>query len=399
MNVTVVERLASYRTLGQESNVTFEAELAGEGFDDIKARAVMSLLQAQMIDEEKIILGGNSSTALGTTPTPSVSIVTTGGALADSTAHRVICVALTYDGYMLNASASSLTQTYSRSNQDGTTETVNGGTAIKSSAGTATTGSSSNASSLVATVTAVQGAYAYAWYVGTSAGTERFAAVTTVNTYTHTTAVPSSTQLATALAATDYSKNTLIHDGLLGFIADSSMSPYFRSLNGSGLTGDGASGIVEWDVALKSFWDNLRLSPDLIIVGSQEATNIRKKILGGGTSATTARFTFMMQQGQMVGGGMAKGYLNPYAMSGGPQEIPIMLHPNMPPGTVLFLTSQLPYQMNNIQNVMQIRARRDYHQIEWPLKTRAYEYGVYSDQVLQHYFIPSMGVITNIGNS
>ena len=39
---------------------------------------------------------------------------------------------------------------------------------------------------------------------------------------------------------------------------------------------------------------------------------------------------------------------------------------------------------------MQIRTRQDYYQIEWPLRTRKYEYGVYADEVLQHYFPPSM---------
>ena len=93
---------------------------------------------------------------------------------------------------------------------------------------------------------------------------------------------------------------------------------------------------------------------------------------------------------------MAKGYLNQYSTGNGPAEIPFMLHPFMPPGTILFLTDSLPYPLANVTNVMQILTRKDYHQLEWPLRSRQYEYGVYSDQVLQHYFMPSMGLITNI---
>lgn len=37
-----------------------------------------------------------------------------------------------------------------------------------------------------------------------------------------------------------------------------------------------------------------------------------------------------------------------------------------------------------------------YYQIEWPRRTRAYEYGVYSDQVLQNYFFPGMTVLTGL---
>ena len=122
---------------------------------------------------------------------------------------------------------------------------------------------------------------------------------------------------------------------------------------------------------------------------------IRRKILNG-AGVSGSRFTFDVQQGQIVGGGKARGYLNPFAMSGGPNEIPISIHPNMSPGTVLFLTDSLPYAMNNVTNVLQIRCRRDYFQTDWPRRTRAYEYGVYTDQVLQKFFMPGMYVLTNL---
>ena len=40
--------------------------------------------------------------------------------------------------------------------------------------------------------------------------------------------------------------------------------------------------------------------------------------------------------------------------------------------------------------------RQDYYQIEWPPRARRYECGVYADEVLQHYFPPSMAIISNI---
>jgi hypothetical protein len=56
----------------------------------------------------------------------------------------------------------------------------------------------------------------------------------------------------------------------------------------------------------------------------------------------------------------------------------------------------LPYPLSNVGNVMQIRTRQDYYQIEWPPRARRYESGVCADEVLQNYFPPSMAVITNI---
>lgn len=41
-------------------------------------------------------------------------------------------------------------------------------------------------------------------------------------------------------------------------------------------------------------------------------------------------------------------------------------------------------------------AQNGYYQTEWPRRTRAYEYGVYTDQVLQNFFMPGMYVLTNL---
>lgn len=80
------------------------------------------------------------------------------------------------------------------------------------------------------------------------------------------------------------------------------------------------------------------------------------------------------------------------------QEVPLVVHPNMPAGTIFFFTERLPYPVSNVGNVVQMLMRQDYYQLEWPLRTRKYEYGVYADGVLQHYAPFSMGVLTNIAN-
>jgi hypothetical protein len=77
----------------------------------------------------------------------------------------------------------------------------------------------------------------------------------------------------------------------------------------------------------------------------------------------------------------------------------VKIHPNMPAGTLFAFTEKLPYPLSNVDTVARIVTRQDYYQIEWPLVSRKYQYGVYADEVLQHYFPPSMGIITNIGNS
>jgi hypothetical protein len=49
--------------------------------------------------------------------------------------------------------------------------------------------------------------------------------------------------------------------------------------------------------------------------------------------------------------------------------------------------------------VFQVKTRRDYYQLEWPLRSRKYEYGVYADEVLQHYFPASLLKLTNVAGA
>lgn len=386
---------AAYKGIGLDDYATFEADMAAEGFDDVRARAVEGLLRSLMIQEELLLLGGNTSYALGTTPTPSLSASASGGSLATST-QSVICVALTLEGYQAASIAGGCVAQVTRTNADGSTDTYGGGSARKST--NATVSVTGPTGSVSASVTAVRGAVGYAWYWGL-AGSEVLGAITTLNSVV-ITAAATGTQTAASMPATDYSTNALVFDGLLTQVYNPTGNAYFRSLAtgtpgvGTTLTADGAGGVVEIDVALKWFWDNYRLSPDEIWVSAQQAQDISKKVLAGSANAAQ-RFTFMVAQDKLQGGVMVQSYLNRFSMAGA-KDIPIKIHPNLPDGTILFRTTQLPYPLSNVANVCQVRTRRDYYQIEWPLRSRKYEYGVYADEVLQNYFPPAFGVITNI---
>jgi hypothetical protein len=396
--VQTADYIATYKGIGIETSVDFEAQFAGQGFDDVRGIAAMTGLQSLMLGEEALILGGNGSTPLGTTPTATVVGSLAGGTLAAGT-YSVVCVALTLDG-MLNGSVIGGVQgQITRTNADGSTDTFGGGAAAPSASATAAV-ASGDTGSLTASVAPVRGAVGYAWFWG-AAGSEVLGAITTINS-TAITAAASGTQTAASLGGADNSANALVFDGLLTQAVQSGSGSYIYTMAsgtagvGAPLTADGSGGVVEIDVVLKYMWDNYRLSPDTMWVNSQEALNISKKILSGSANAAQ-RFVFETEQNAIGGGVMVRTYLNRFSMAGG-SVVDIKVHPNMPAGTVLFTTKTLPYPMSNVGNVFQIRTRQDYYQVEWPLRSRRYEYGVYADQVLQHYFPPSMAIITNIGN-
>lgn len=396
--VSTADYTAAYKGIGIETSVDFEAQYAGAGFDDVKAIGAKTGLEACMLGEEILLLGGDTSVALGTTPTPTLS-AGTAGTLSNST-QSVIVAALSLDALVNGSVVGGVQGSITRVNADGSSDTFGGGTAKLSPAASQVLSGGGSNQSVGATVTAVNGACGYAWFWGT-AGSEVLGAITTINSLV-ITAAAAGTQTALSLGTADNSTNNLIFDGLLYQALKPGSNAYVKIMptgvagTGSTLTGDNAGGIVEIDALLKDRWDNYRLSPDTMWVNSQEAQNISKKVLAG-TSTSAQRFVFSSVQDALSGGVMMTTYNNKFSMAGA-KTIMIRIHPNMPAGTILFTSKTLPYPVNGVGNVIQVRTRQDYYQIEWPLRARRYEMGVYADEVLQNYFPPSMGVITNIAN-
>jgi hypothetical protein len=402
----VVDVLAQYAGLGLENSVTFEAEYASVGFDDVRSLAVETTLQSLMIQEEQEIIGGNggaSPVALGTTPTPTLSQSGTGGTFSAGT-YSVICVALTNDGYITGSVSGGILASVTRTNADATTTTYGGGSAQKSSNATVVIASGTT-NSISATVTAVNGAVAYAWFWG-AAGNEVLGAITTINSVV-ITGLATGSQTAASLPSSDNSVNSTVFQGLLYQIFASGSNSYIATQptgtagTGTPLTSDNAGGIVEINTAFRSFWDDYRVSPTMMIVNAQELNNITAKVIASGgaplfrlnlDAARASVSDLTLTAGTVIGS-----YLNKFTMGGG-QVVPVMLHPNVPAGTIIFYTDNLNYPVSNVRNPLEMRTRQEYYQTEWPLRTRQYEYGVYVDEVLVNYFTPAFGIITNIGN-
>jgi hypothetical protein len=89
-----------------------------------------------------------------------------------------------------------------------------------------------------------------------------------------------------------------------------------------------------------------------------------------GNANAAQRFVFDADQGALGGGVMVRTYLNKFSMAG-PKVLDIRVHPNMPAGALLMTSRTLPYPPSNGGNVVQVRARQDYYQIEWPPRRAA----------------------------
>lgn len=405
MSISTEDKSANYVTIGLETDVTFEAQSAGQGFEDVMATSGMRLLQQTMILEEYALLGGNRSVALGATATPTLAAGGSGATLPSAT-YSVRVFALTFEGYLMASIAGGIKRSVTLTGMDGATYALNGGS---SAAGTAATQAITLGEVLSCSVTAIRGAVAYAWYVGT-AGNEKLEAITTINSATFSAPLAGTGQALSAIsdAATDRSRNaSMAFDGLLYKAFESSSLAYYNALatgtpgTGTVLAASSRGTITQIDTMLKSFWDNYRLSPEEIYVNSQELTNIYNKCMVSGSNPLV-RFNIDASNPNAVtfaAGAIIGWYVNPYSLNGG-QFIPIRLHPNLVAGTIMAWCQNLPayYQSANVPQVAEVQCRRDYYQIPWPIVTRANATGVYAEEVLKVYAPFALGVITNIAN-
>lgn len=407
MSYTVEDKSLTYKTIGEEDSLTDEARQAAMGFEDEDSLVQLRLMLKMFVKEEAGLLGGNNSLTVSAPSAPTVSAGGSGKTLPSAT-YVVYCVALTQEGYQNSNVTDGVATRLTITGNDGKTFVLNGGSSNKSSA------SSGQAVTLGqylrASVPVVNGAVAYAWFVGT-AGNETLQAITTINSVEFDAPLESDRQAATEITA-DNSKNTLAFDGILttGFSASAAGNAYIATMadgtagTGTGLTASGAGGIVEIDNMLQQMWELYRISPTVIYVNSQELRNITAKVLSNG-SAPLLRYNVEADQAGMVeykltAAGVVSFYFNPYTADGG-SRIPIKIHPNLAPGTILAWAETLPpwYVSNNTPNVAEVLTRRDYYTEAWARTTRAQYYGVYSQEALAVYAPFAIGMIRNIADA
>lgn len=428
MSITASTKYSGYCTIGNEGNLTFEAWSAAEGFEDEKARQTLRTLQQMWLNEEQTLLGGNYSTKLGTANTPTVVTANSGGTVAAGTYH-VQVAGLTVEGYAnwLASGASIATGiplTSTVTDPTGATYTLNmgSGNVSAAAAGTAITGSP-GAGVISASVVPKAGEVAWAWFIDDGgSGGKKLQAVTLINSYTTTTTPTTTGQNATAVTA-DHSYNdgtvnggTLGMDGLI-YAAFGSFSnaltnqqnaylpgayvnylPTGTAGTGTKLTASGRGTVNEIDTALQTMWQNYQTSPTVIFVAAQQLKDITTLCLNNSSGPLLQYFADPSQGYQrLMAGGNIEFYFNPFTQDGG-MKIPIIIHPNLTPGTILLWCENLPpqYMDSEIPNVAEVHVRRDYYQIDWPLRTRLYETGVYAEETLAVYAPFAMGVISNI---
>lgn len=404
ISYTMDPKSQTYATLGTEDSVTDEAKFAAEGFEDEEALIQMRSLYKTMQIEECALLHGNASVALGTPTTPTLAAAGSGSTLGTAT-YSVIVVALAALGYLQSSLAGGVIQSVSITSNDGQgAYNVNGGSSQKSAAGSqaVTLGQALNC-----TVPVVNGAVAYAWYVGLS-GSEKLEAITTINSASFTAPLAGTHQAATAITA-DCSLNSTAFDGLVTQAYKNNAVAYISTLAtgtagvGTQLTAVGNGEIAEVRTMLRSMWEQNRVSVTKLYVAAQELSSLTKLVLAGGSSpllrinTDASALDGSPASVKVTAGAVVGWYFNPFTADGG-RFIPIIIHPNMCSGTIFGYAETLPatYMSNECPTVAEVLLRQDYYVEKWPRTSRTQFYGTYAQEAVAVYAPFCLAIITNI---
>ena len=425
-----------YVTLGTDDFVTYESISASEGYEDALGDGKMWQLLRFIRQQERSYLGGAGTTAsngalqIGTTNTPTAALSTLNGPanqsnLPTSSYGFGYAVALNYRAAINpnNTVAAGITTQFLRSNADGSTDVINGGTAIVS-APSAKFGPTVAVSAPTVLFHAVPqaGAWGYAWFIQVSASSgvtanpaaALLSGITVGQSWFVYNGQTQGTQTAAyagsggyAGFATDLSTNPLDMDGLLTITSNTAYStglptPVVNINNfgtavtsnvwnnhGAGLTNNGMPGTVkEFDGILFAIQQAALTGPTTIYLSTDQVGPFRSAMLVGATTGAASVYFFPDGGPTADGSGLSMNtlvarYHNVFGLPGG-MFIDVKQHPYLPAGTVLFDVNRLQetYSNSRLGETRGVFVRRDTYGIVFAQTSRKCPFGVFSEEVL-----------------
>ena len=344
------DKIVPYYQFGLSDSVSWAAQYAGQGFQDIRSLSAQSLLYSSMLMEEKMMLMGRGATGGGF-----VGALTAPTITATASATTTGETAFTAGTYFVAAAAD---------------------------AGAFGSGPGSNivASVVVAagqvlqvTVTGASvGALGYRIYAGTTTGFANMtyqtrggsSVIRVQGTYTTTGAV------ATASDTSSYAQG---YDGIMPIVTGAD-SGYRKVINS---TFNASSPGAEFQTCFSALYDAVKADPDEILFNGADRKQISELLKNN--SSTNYRLTLQQDEvGNAVIGSVITAIQN--EVTG--KVVPMTVHPWMPQGNTAVLSYQLPIPDSQVSNVWTSVNVQDYTGINWPVtqfeyETSSYWYGTF----------------------
>lgn len=360
---TAVDVNVPYKFFGITEALSWLAQFAGQGFEDVSALANLILLQEAMAAEEHTILQG-SNTALSTPSNPTVAVRTAAtGETALSGVTTNVYVKVTATTFF------------------GETTAQASGASVAWSSGQV----------VDVTISPVAGAAQYNIYVttGSAAGTYYLmASGVGGHKYTLQGALPTGgTTVPTADTGTS---STNDYDGMFDILTGHVASNTYPSSGfKAGYVYQNLASTITTSALFDMFaglYDNssslntsdsggFRADPAELIVEALDASNFASNILSQASGGQTAYQIRIDQDevGSIRAGAAISQIQNPMTRS----LVSLLVHPYLQQGTALALSYQLPQSFSNVSNAWEVTNVQDYISINWPVIDVTFRYSIF----------------------
>jgi hypothetical protein len=353
-----------YKYFGKTEALTWLAQFAGQGFEDVSSLANLILLQEAMIAEEDQIFSG-TGTALAQPASPTV-------VPRAAASFETAVTGVTTNVYVLVTALNYYGETAYASGNVNTCTTFSGSEVID------------------VKITPVKGAFQYRVYVATGTanpGSSGFHLVATVGGtwYTIQGALPTSTASPSTVDTGTNSSNDF--EGLLSVIDGwaTTNTVYPASFSGVGVNKSAALtlSIAAVNPVLEALWDTgttvdglsnaFRANPSELVCEGTDAANFASDILSNNADAS-AYHLFISQDevGGIRTGAAVSEYQNPITRA----VLKVLVHPWLTQGSCFFMSYTLPMSWTNTPNCWEMVMVQDLISIAWPVIDMSFRYSI-----------------------
>jgi hypothetical protein len=350
---TEVNLNVPYRFFGLTEQLSWLAQFAGQGFEDISALANLILLQEMMLNEEyQLISGSTVALTAPAQPTTVVRSAQSNETALTTSATGVEISAINYFGSTAVSSAATFTVT----------------------------------SGQVVDVfwTGVAGALAYNVYVQETATYYLWTTVGGVKVTLQGNGP--STSVTPPSSDTGTSKSTRMEGiipTLTGLSAQGGIYPVTPNVWEGGYINSSVGTHLSYNAiytALKALWDSSSNSPGAfkadpaeIISSGSDIANLSQDVISQGTGTNYELFIQQGDVGNVTVGAAVSQFQNPLTRS----LVKLVVHPFYYQGNADLLTYQLPQTWANVANAWEMVCVQDYVSIAWPVIDATFRYSIF----------------------
>lgn len=372
---TAVDMNIPYAFFGMSESLSWLAQFAGQGFEDVSALANLVLLQEFMLAEEYSILSGTKSAL----PTPAAATVAARNAGSSETpisgATTNVYVKITALNYFGETAASAASAAAA---VDNSTKVVD------------------------VTIAPVRGAFTYNIYVstGTAASGTYYKMVsgTGAAKYTLQGALP--TGGTTAPTADSGTSSANDYEGWLSVVdghASTDAAVYPSGFTGSYINKSAGQTLNHSILftALEAMWDGpgaFRADPAEIVAEGSDIARLADEVISSGSNTNYRLMLTQDDTGGFKSGAAVSEIQNPITRS----LVRLVVHPWLTQGTAFLNSYTLPMSWSNVSNVWENVMVQDYLSINWPVIDASFRYSIYMYGALVCYAPQYNGVIQGL---